>query len=275
MSRGKSTLFWILLVAGGACAVCSLATLALMGLGLVADDEVTTAPVGIVTLKTKHTLPTGETPDLYPGTPGWLPSGRGVAIPAAELVDGRPEGLWWHWQVQSNSKMNAGVILFLPDGTRASNPRPGGGNLFDLEGQRAQRGNTGLGTFEIDDGKLTQRFDGFTSTDPYTTGSDSDGTWFKTGAAKHLPLAPPSQASLVGTWETPGGKFVFRDDGTYESGLIAMGGGTTLAAGSRGGWQLDGYLIALQPTGAPAWITTIGMTGDDFLVMGSAIYNRR
>ncbi len=50
---------------------------------------------------------------------------------------------------------------------------------------------------------------------------------------------------MVGEWKTPGGKYIFRQDGTYESGLVAVTGEYTLAAGSRGKWELDGYLLAI------------------------------
>lgn len=258
---------------GASCAACSALTVGVMALGLVAGDDAHAAPGPRAT--SASPLPTGNTPLLFPGMPGWLPSGRGVPIPEARVVEGRPEGLWWHWQSQSATKMNAGLVLYLPDGTRATNPRPGAGLLFDLEGQRAQRGATGLGTFEVRGGTITQTSDGFTHSDPFATGSDRDGPFFTTGAARNMPLAPPTEAGLVGTWGTPGGKYVFRPDHTFESGLVAMGGGYTLAAGSRGRWQLDGYLISLQPDGAPGWITTIGATGDRFLVLGADIYDRK
>ena len=270
-AKGRSAIFWILLATGASCATCTVLTLGLMGLGLLAGDDVKTASSGSTSTSTSGRLPTGNTPNLYPGSPGWLPSGRGVAIPDAQVVDGKPEGLWWHWQSSGASRMNAGLILFLPDGTRASNPRPGGGRLFDLEGQRAQPGSTGLGTFEVDDGKLIQHYDGDTSTDPFEETSEG----FSLGPQKHMPLAPPTEDNLVGSWATPGGKFIFRSDGTFESGLVDVGSDYTLAGGSKGMWMLDGYLIQLQQTGGPSWITTIGMTGDDFMVMGTAIYNRK
>jgi hypothetical protein len=256
------------MVAGGSCALCSAATVGLMGLGLLAGDDVKTATA---TSGSGGVMPTGETPNLYPGNPGWLPSGRGVRIPEARVVDGKPEGLWWHWQLAGESKMNAGLILFLADGTRASEPRPGSGRLFDLEGHRAQRGHTGLGTFEVSGGTLIQRYDGYTATDPFEETSEG----FSLGPAKHMPLAPPREAALVGTWTTPGGKFIFRGDHTYESGLIAMDSTYTLAASSTGTWLLDGYLIRIQPVSGAWWITTIGATGDDFIVLGSTIYRRQ
>ena len=43
----------------------------------------------------------GHTPNLYPGSSGVPPSGRGVPVPAARVVDGCPaEGIWWYPQVQ-------------------------------------------------------------------------------------------------------------------------------------------------------------------------------
>jgi hypothetical protein len=264
--QGRSALFWILLAVGGSCALCSVSTLGLMALGLVAGDvkSNTLAPSGT------EAMPTGNTPNLYPGSPGWLPSGRGVAIPEARVVDGKPEGLWWHWQLTSDSKMNAGLTLFLADGTCATDPRPGGGLLFDLEGQRAQPGST-LGTFEVTGGKLVQHYERFTSNDPFEETSEG----FSLGPQKHMPLSPPTQRGLVGNWSTPGGKFIFRDDGTYESGMVALDGRYTLAAGAQGTWMLDGYLVRISPSGAAPWITTVGVTGADFLVMGSTIYNRK
>ena len=264
--RGRSALFWILLVVGGSCGLCTVSTLGLMALGLVEGDGVKSN-----TLAPSVAMPTGNTPLLFPGMPGWLPSGRGVTIPEARVVDGRPEGLWWHWQSTSESKMNAGIVLFLADGTCATNPRPGGGLLFDLEGQRAQRGTTGVGTFEVTDGKLVQHSDRFSSAEPFEETSEG----FSLGPQKHMPLRAPTQSGLVGTWSTPGGKFTFRDDGTYESGLVAVDGTYTLAAGSKGTWWLDGYLVRISPTGAAPWITFIGATGDDFLVMGATLYNRK
>lgn len=169
----------------------------------------------------------------------------------------------------------AGVAIFLPDGTYATRPRPGGGDLFDLEGQRAQRGSTGVGTFDLADGKMRQRADGFSSTAPFEAGEDGEGAWFTIGASKYAPLAPPTARQLVGTWSSPRSRYVFLADGTYEWGTVQSAGGYVVAAGGRGTWQLDGYLLAHRPGDAPSWITTAGMTGDSFLIVGSSVYTRQ
>jgi hypothetical protein len=216
-------------------------------------------------------LPTGQTPDLFPGSPGWLPSGRGVPIPAARVVDGRPQGLWWYPQMQG-SRMAAVSVVFLADGTTALRPRPGAGDLADIDAQRAQQGSTGVGRFSVAGGRLNHTYDTFSGGGAFSHGSDAEGPWFNVGARRYRPLAPPAAQRLVGTWTTPGGKYVFRADGSFESGH--MGSNQEWGVGARGTWQLDGYLIAIQPHGAPGWITTVGATGTNLLVIGSSVYSR-
>jgi hypothetical protein len=161
----------------------------------------------------------------------------------------------------------------LPDGTRATNPRPGGGKLFDVEGQRAQRGHTGLGTFAIDDGKIAQHYDGFDADDPFESGSDGDGDWFKIGGAKYVPLYFVNPDELVGTWTTSGSKFVFRDDGTYESGQIVGNGEFVANSVLHGTWVLDGFLLSVTPKEARGWIGTVGRWGSLLLINGT-VYSR-
>lgn len=270
-TQGKSTLFWIVLVTAGTCAMCTLTMGGLVLLALLSPDDA--PPVAVTaSVRSPSRIPTGNTPDLFPGSPGFLPSGRGVPIPPAEVVDGEPRGLWWHPQVRSMGKTVAIPVLFLAGGIRASNPRPGSGTDFDLEGQRAQKGNTGVGTFRVEDGKLTQEYDGFTSTEPLSFGDDEEGPWMKLGAAQYWPLAPPNEAAMPGKWRTSGGAYLFRDDGTYESGHVDVN--AEWAVGGKGTWLLDGYLLQISPTGAPSWITTIGATGDRFLVIGTSLYDR-
>lgn len=230
-------------------------------------------PAGPAAPPASGRIPTGDTPDLFPGSPGWLPSGRGVRIPPARLVEGRPQGLWWHPQARSGRTV-AMLTLFLPDGTRASSPRPGAGDLFDVEGQKRQRGATGVGTFELAGGRITQAYDGFVKTDTFRTGSDADGAWIEIGAGRHRPLAPPAAKGLVGTWSGAGGRYVFRADGTYESGHVSASSELTIAAGGRGTYVLDGYLLSLRPADGPGWITTIGASGAACLVIGPTLYCR-
>lgn len=219
-------------------------------------------------------LPTGDTPDLFPGSPGWLPSGRGIAIPTSRLVDGKPEGIWWRLAPQ-NTRMVVRDVIYLPDGTRASDPRPGGPDLFDLEGQKQQKGSTGVGTWKIVGDRMVETYDGFTNEGAYTHGSDADGPFFKIGAAIYRPLAVPTREGLIGAWTTPGGKWVFKADGTYESGHITDTGDFTVAAGGRGTWELEGRLIAIRPEGAPMWINQIGAWNDRNLMFGTVLYQKQ
>ncbi|MCU0702268.1 MAG: hypothetical protein MUC96_37705, partial [Myxococcaceae bacterium] len=180
----NSKVLWLVLGIAGLCAACTMMTAALATLGLLTDDT-STPPVSGPSSFSSELLPRGETPDLFPGSPGWLPSGRGVELPDPSADDSGPRGLWWSGSTTT--------ILFLGDGTRASNPRPGGGALFDIEGQRRQPGTTGVGTFHVEAGSITQRHDGFTSTHPYDFGDDSLGPYMNIGAARYRPLSPPTE----------------------------------------------------------------------------------
>ncbi len=42
-----------------------------------------------------------------------------------------------------------------------------------------------------------------------------------------------------------------------------------------GTWRLEGYLLELRPADMPGWISTVGMTGDSFLIMNGAVYARQ
>ena len=271
--KGKSTLFWVVMVLAGSCFACSLLTAAVMLLGLSGSDVESSSPER----SAQGALPTGDTPNLYPGVPGWLPSGRGVRIPQAEVDDGRPLGLWWTFTTKSDGKtFGARVMVLLADGTCATHPRPGGGMLFDVEGQRAQRGSTGVGTCELTgDGKFTIRADGYSSTDDFEHGSDDEGPFFKVGAMRYQPLAPPEDGLVVGTWKSPGSKLVFHEDGTFELGNIQFTDEYVATAGHSGQWRLDGYLVQLQPKDAPGWINTIAMSGDSSLIVGTTVYKRQ
>lgn len=204
-------------------------------------------------------LPTGDTPDLYPGSAGWLPSGRGVKVPAGRVVKGRPEGIWWYPQVRGNTTVALRVI-YLADGTCATYPRPGGSDLFDVEQQRKLGG---VGTCEVKGGTFTRVIDGHTQTSKFSSGSDDEGAYFNLGAMRHRPLAPVSASFLIGTWRAPGNTYTFREDGTYSMG------------GQAGTWQVDGYLIAMRPDGQPGWISTIGSTGKPVIVINSSVYTRQ
>ncbi len=223
-------------------------------------------------------LPTGDTPDLFAGSPGWLPSGRGVPIPPARILSGRPQGLWWYYQADgSRLGMSVTSVVFLPDGVTASSPRFGAGDLVDVEGQRAQRGSNGVGTFTVSGGVITQDRDGYRNSDPFTSGTDGDGAFFKAGGRLYRALRPATRAQLLRSWQAPGVQYVFRADGTYLDGTLVEEDEATRRAtpGGRGRWQLDGYLLELRPNSAPSYITRIGATGDKYLVIGNVVYSPR
>ncbi|GMU60228.1 MAG: hypothetical protein AMXMBFR34_19910 [Myxococcaceae bacterium] len=263
----RSALFWAAVTVGTLCGACTLGTAALMALGVVAsDDEQPASPSA-----TSSAIPTGDTPGLFPGMPGWKPSGRGTAIPEAAF-DGAPRGLWWAPRMDG-AQTSCRVILFLADGTYADGPRPGGPRLIDLEGQRAENGTTGVGTFDVSGGSITMRHDGFSSTEPLTSGDDDDGTWFAIRSLKYRPVAEVPRDTLVGTWKTAGSRYVFHDDGTFEMGQVSLE--AWAGASRKGRWTLDGYLLMLEPFDNAGWITTVGSTvGGRFLIVGDTLHSR-
>jgi len=216
--------------------------------------------------------PTGETPDLYPGIPGWLPSGRGVPIPPARLVDNKPQGLWWTSSYGSGTR--ATTFVFLPDGIHASNPRYGGGTLVDIEGQKQQPGANGVGPFSISGNKITREYDGHRSTDPYSASSDQWSPFFKIGTAVYRPVSLPTKQTLNAAWTVAGNKYVFRPNDTFELGQVVSGGGW--AAGSRqtGTYSVDGYLVVTRPQSGPITITPIGFVGPDLILINGLLYRR-
>ena len=205
---------------------------------------------------TASRIPTGSTPRLYPGMPGWLPSGAGIPIPDPAIVDGKPVGLWWSGGGQAD------VRVYLPNGIRASNPRLGGPRLYDFEGQRQQPGANGVGSFAIGGGQIVERYDGFENRYPYVAARD----YFQIGGATFRPLMPVTPQTLVGSWRGTGLSFDFYADGTLTYGTDAIL--------NRGRWVLDGYLLQIQPDRNAGWVEMVGYTGV-FLVRGNAMMQRR
>ena len=48
----------------------------------------------------------------------------------------------------------------------------------------------------------------------------------------------------------------------------------TLGVGGRGTWVLEGHLLAIRPAEGPGWITPVGRTGKELLVLGTKTYSR-
>lgn len=223
----------------------------------------------------KGKIPIGDTPDLFPGSVGWLPSGRGVAIPTPTIIDGKPVGLWWRYRYDpTDGKTKSVIQIYLSGGIRASNPRLGGGMLYDVEGQRAQKGNTGVGSFSIAAGQIVEKYDGFQNRAAFATGSDKSGKFFKIGTATFRPLTAVTSQAILGQWKGSGIEYKFKADGTYESGMAYSNGDWAIGSLTGGTYIVDGYLIMLVPKGAPSFINILGKAGDE-LIIGSAFYSKR
>lgn len=206
----------------------------------------------------QSSIPTGNTPQLFPGMPGWLPSGIGVPIPDAAFVQGAPVGLWWFGEADAGGILKPRVHMYLSSGIRASSPRMGGPRLYDLEGQKRQAGTTGVISFAIENGMMIERsgFGQFRAA--YSTGSDASGPFFKHGSAVYRPLRPATAASITGHWRGSNTEITFAGDGTFRYG-----------AGYAGRYVVDGYLIHMMPSNGAAWITLVGL-GGDMLVYGTS-----
>ncbi len=235
----------------------------------------TTTPTKVEKANTPITkIPIGNTPDLFPGSTGWLPSGKGVEIPKADIVNGKPQGLWWKPQVGTNGILMPITHIYLPNGVRASNPRPGGGNLFDIEGQRNQKGHTGVGTFTIDNGQLVEKYDGFENKGAFKFGTDKDGKFFKIGGAIFRPLIPLNKQNIVGNWRGTNSEIRFKADGTYEMGQILRTDDWVAGSNTTGTYVIEGYLLMMVPKDGPILLSRSGI-GGLMLVRGSVFYHRR
>lgn len=259
-AKGRGPLFWLAAVGALSLSCCCLSSLVLVFVG---EEAQTVSRVSATSA-----FPTGDTPQLFPGTPGWLPSGRGSVFPDAGWSAGAPQGLWWYPQVQQRGLV-AIVELYLPDGTYAVRPRPGGPFLFDLEGHRASGGT--LGTFSRQGDTITRAYETYAYTDPFSKGEDDEGPWFNAGAARRRPIAPVDEAQLIGTWTSAGSSYDFRADGT-----MTIGSNDDVAVGSQQGtWRVEGYLLQLSPAGAPSWLSFVGSTGKGaYLVINGRLFSK-
>lgn len=227
---------------------------------------------GAETTSSAGGTPTGNTPTLYPGMPGWLPSGKGLPIPESGIVNGKPQGVFWTTSYGSGTK--ATMFVFLPSGIHASNPRFGGGKLFDAEGQKAQPGVNGVGPWSISGGKMTRKYDTFSRTETYTIGKDASGAFFKEGAALFRPLDPMTKAGIVGTWRFPGRKYVFNANGTYEFGQVETGDGWAAGSNVSGTYTVDGYLVVMRQKDGPTIITPMGTPGPGLMIVNGVFYKK-
>lgn len=224
--------------------------------------------------KAAKKIRTGDTPGLYLGSPGWLPSGRGTEIPKAHLVDGKPTGMWMNAGFELNSKSAIFATIYLPDGTMVRFPRFGGGNLIDIEGERANPNDAkSVGTWSVGNGTMTTHISGGNSTFKYSTGKDDEGEFFLYGGAKYRPCIPVTADYLVGKWHIPGaGEYEFAKDGTvkYSFSFQPENGPDRRSTGT---WVLDGYLFAVDQPNLYI-VNSIYRFGTDSIVIGEHIYSR-
>ena len=218
----------------------------------------------------RTTIRTGNTPDIYPGMPGWLPSGNGRMIPTAKLVDGKPNGMWFEGSMYLKSltlaQSKISTTIFFADGTMIEHPRFGSGGLVDIEGQKAKPGNAKLvGTWTISGGKMTYEIRGFHHIDSYVTGKDTSGVYFEINRTRYLPCEPVSEAFLQGTWTMPSS--ASRTFGP-NCGLKISGSNASAT------YALDGYLLAID-NGSQYIVDSIFKLTNDAIVIGASVYHRQ
>ncbi len=215
---------------------------------------------------------TGDTPNLYPGSNGWLPSGRGTEIPKARLVDGKPTGMWMNPGFDLNSQSVIFATIFLPDGTMIRHPRFGGGNLIDIEGQKQNPNDAkNVGRWHIADGSMTTDIGGGSATYKYSTGKDAEGEFFMFGVAKYRPCIPVTSDYLVGNWHIKGaGEYDFAKDGTVKYSFSYQ---PNDAGKSTAKWILDGYLFSIDQPNLYI-VNSIYRFGTDSIVIDQHIYSR-
>jgi hypothetical protein len=219
--------------------------------------KTSTAPTPV-----KGKIPTGNTPNLFISNEGWLPSGRGLPIPPAKVVNGKPQGLWWRLD-QTSSGLKPLLQLFMPNGVQTKFPRMGGGMLFDYEGEKAQSGTNSLGTFTVANGMITESLNGYDQKRPFSAGSDADGAFFRAGGFQFRPLVPMTYKSLAGVWVSKSSEYEFREDGTYESGTLRSTAQWSQGAMVKGRYILDGFLLMLVPeNGTLPTVERFGLAGN-------------
>lgn len=219
---------------------------------------------------------TGETPRMYPGSNGWLPSGKGTPIPRAHLQNGKPIGMWMNAGFDSSQKSAIFSTIFLADGTMVQNPRFGGGNLIDIAGQVSNPNDVkSVGKWSISGGKLTIDINGGHDSQKFTTGKDENGEFFMFGVAKYSPCAPVTPEFLAGSWRVPGStQYDFAKDGTAKYGYAFQGSNSAVGGGNATGrWILDGYLVAVDLPNSYI-VNEIFRYTKDAIVIGQRIYFR-
>jgi hypothetical protein len=221
-------------------------------------------------------IPYADTPGKVPGDPEFRPSGRGKPIPAPAIVNGAPQGLWWTYTTTGSP--TAYGTMFFPDGMALHYYRPGGPNLADLDGMKANHGSGDIGTWSLANGAISIHFGELQRSTAFSVHRDSDGTFFKAGTQIYRPAEPLTAKALVGTWEIHGiGAFTFRGDGTVQTTTSMIGSihGLNYTDGAiTGSWFLDGYLLVMSFPGEGVRVLPVFKVSGSQIVITSRFYMR-
>lgn len=219
-------------------------------------------------------IPFGDTPRLYPGMPGWRPSGKGYQIPLPAIVGGKPQGIWYELLSPAFATLMADLSVFLPDGKYVGTPRFGGPMLLDYDGQRSAPGENDAGVFSVSGGRLSYTSGRFKSESAFSHGTNSEGPFFKLGERVFRPLMPVSEKKLAGKWRAVGVEYVFYENGTFSRSALHADGVTAVGQRDNGTYAVDGYLIHVKPANGVDWVERIGIGSGKYLIMGSRTYVR-
>jgi len=217
------------------------------------------------------TTPTGSTPGLFPGTPGWLPSGKGVKIPESKIVGGKPVGLWYC--LGSSTP----VRVFLEGGLVADYVIYGSGMTVDTAAHKAKQA-TSLGTYSVSGGKLNISMDGKKSSDSFKVGTDSFGPFFDAGGAAYRPGRPSKMSEIAGVWRNGSTQYEFKPDGTFKFGQAVSGqaNGVSWVESSTvfGPYLLDGYLVTTKDNIGHLTIQALVYVSKDVVLINDMAYRR-
>jgi len=226
---------------------------------------------------TAPAIPYAETPGKFPGDPQFRPSGKGRTIPTAAIVNGAPQGLWWTYTT-SGTPTAYGTIFF-PDGLALHYYRPGGPNLADLDGMKANRGADDLGEWSLSKAEIAIHFGTLRNSVAYSVGRDRDGAFFKGGTQLYRPATQLTAKALVGTWEIHGtGEFTFNANGTVQTTTAMIGSIHGLGYKSStlsGTWFLDGYLLVMSFPDEGARVYPAFEVSGTQIVISSWFYQRK
>lgn len=209
--------------------------------------------------KSTSKIPTGDTPQLSMGQPGWLPSGRGEKLPDPTISDDKPIGLWW---ISSKAKSGKSVympVAFTPSGIWTMGVILGGPDLIDIEAQKKDEDLKGyISPFSIKGDKMAVHFEGSNTEESYKHGRDSQGLFLEIDSERFRPLYRLTDQSIAGTWgDETGGEITYNLDGT---GRIKRPN-TSEDDVRQFTWTLEGYLVSMNVKGETSEFRLIQLIG--------------